>query len=325
MKKNIKKKLFNVNMIFLFLGAVNVYAADTTLGVEITGETVLDVVTTIKANVKVNLTDTTTSSAYLNIVNNGNVPVQAKITNISSLTEGAPSNFINADENNSMKNAGINDTTSKIGFQITNYRANFIDQNIQPDTEIDLGVINAGGFGKGATTGEPITLSNGDVIDNFDYLYSDNGSEGRSIFEIIPYVGYAWPSSNQNFQYAITVVFSLSETTSESGSYFNKDAFPGISTVDYKITPSRHSQLGKTYMLGTMIYDKTKLEDGVTGYRFSSATRAITIALEDGTSYYNKTLDFPNAVTATVELDDSNYVYQYVAIPIDMSDIPLES
>lgn len=73
-------------------------AETTNVGVNIKGETSIEVVTTISADITLDLTTGETTPTYMEIENKSLVPVNAKITNISTTSEGAPSTFVGAND-----------------------------------------------------------------------------------------------------------------------------------------------------------------------------------------------------------------------------------
>ena len=258
--KKTKKIIASLLVLGTALSTMPVMAEDPTVGVKITGNVAIDAVATIKADINVDVNKGTANSTYLEIKNNSNVPASAKITNITSQTPGAPSNFISADENASMSSAGIEDTKSKIGFYVTNHTHQFEGKNIQPSTEVNLGNLAAANPGVGGHGDDPITLQNGDTLD-VSTLTNGSGEEksDEGYFEIIPYVGYAWENTNQTFKYAITVVFTASEDTVNGASWSNlAPEFKGLKNTHIQINKSNQ---GNWYVVVGIYYDSTQLDN----------------------------------------------------------------
>lgn len=116
-------------------------AATTNVGVNITGEVSIEVVTTISADITLDLTTGETTPTYMEIRNNSMVPVSAKITNISTTSEGAPSTFVKADDKEWI-NLSKTDTKKYVNFNIIGEGQNVSAQDILPNTEINLGTLD---------------------------------------------------------------------------------------------------------------------------------------------------------------------------------------
>ena len=160
-------------------------AETTNVGVKITGSTSIEVVTTISADITVDLTTGTTTPTYMEIQNNSLVPVSAKITNISTTSEGAPSTFVKASDKE-WNNLNKEDTKKYVNFNIIGEGESIIAKDILPNTEIDLGTVGAKG-----TTSE-------DFGRKFDIKY----------YEINANLGSNWDEGENNFTYQIETVYS---------------------------------------------------------------------------------------------------------------------
>lgn len=180
MKKVINYLLLSAIMVtFLPYSAL---AETTNIGVKITGETSIEVVTTISTDITVDLTTGKTTPTYMEIQNNSTVPVSAKITNIKATSEGAPSTFVKSEDVN-WESLSKADTKKYVNFNILGEGQNVSSKDILPNTEIDLGTLNA---------------------------QTSLGYDAKT-FEINANFGRNWDSGDKNFTYQIETVYTQTD------------------------------------------------------------------------------------------------------------------
>ena len=165
------------------------------VGVNITGSVSIDVITTISADITLDLTTGETTPTYMEIKNQSEVPVSAKITNISTTSTGAPSTFVGTYQKD-WSNLSKEETRTYVNFNILGEGQSVTAQDILANTELDLGTL--AGF-----NGNEYYLSNRPLV----HYYSDS----YAFFEISANFGKNWDSGDKNFTYQIETVYSQAD------------------------------------------------------------------------------------------------------------------
>lgn len=218
------KKVINYIMLSAIMVTFLPYSAlaeTTNVGVNITGETSIEVVTTISADITLDLTTGKTTPTYMEIQNNSMVPVSAKITNISTSSEGAPSTFVGASDKD-WASLNKSDTKKYVNFNILKEGQNVSAQDILPNTEIDLGTINLS---------ENSISTVGDIQPNRQYLLSN-----VKFYEINANFGRNWDSEDKNFTYQIETVYSQADEYVET-EYSMPTSMIGVKNLDINFVP----------------------------------------------------------------------------------------
>lgn len=202
MKKIVNYILLSALMItFLPYSAL---AETTVVGVKVTGSASIEVVTTISADITVDLTTGKTTPTYMEIQNNSLVPVNAKITNISTTSEGAPTSFVKASDKE-WNNLSKEDTKKYVNFNILGEGQDVKAQDILPDTEIDLGTLPSAIQGFGGETGFQTLVEVNGAVNNDTWAY-------LTIFELNANLGKNWDEGDKSFTYQIETVYSKADS-----------------------------------------------------------------------------------------------------------------
>lgn len=196
-------------------------AETTNVGVKITGSASIEVVTTISADITVDLTTGTTTPTYMEIQNNSLVPVSAKITNITTTSEGAPSTFVKASDKvwNNLSKA---DTKKYVNFNIIGEGQDVEAKDILPNTEIDLGTLKASIYGCGAEAGISINQMNYSCNNGYAAYYN--------YYELNANLGSNWDEGEKNFTYQIETVYSKAD--SDVSNNVSIATMEGVSDLD---------------------------------------------------------------------------------------------
>ena len=218
-------------------------AETTNVGVKITGSASIDVVTTISADITVDLTTGTTTPTYMEIQNNSLVPVSAKITNITTTSEGAPSTFVKASDKvwNNLSKA---DTKKYVNFNIIGEGQDVEAKDILPNTEVDLGTLKASIYGCGAEAGISINQMNYSCNNGYAAYYN--------YYELNANLGSNWDEGEKNFTYQIETIYSKANSDTEtkynmpSSLSYADDV--SISYVHGMISGSEYNDSTKTYI-----------------------------------------------------------------------------
>lgn len=226
------KKVLNYILLTAILGTFLPYSAlaqTTDVGVNITGSVSIDVVTTISANITLDLTTGETTPTYMEIKNESEVPVNAKITNISTTSEGAPSTFVGVWDKN-WGNLSKEETSTYVNFNILGEGQNVQPKDILSNTEIDLGTFS-GNYGIGGDV-----PASGARIEHYN---------GINVFEINANFGRNWDEGDKNFTYQITTVYSVADEYVGVGSTFTYPTeISGITYMELVFYEENHPAIG---------------------------------------------------------------------------------
>lgn len=229
------KKVINYIMLSAIMVTFLPYSAlaeTTNVGVNITGETSIEVVTTISADITLDLTTGKTTPTYMEIQNNSMVPVSAKITNISTSSEGAPSTFVGASDKD-WASLNKSDTKKYVNFNILKEGQNVSAQDILPNTEIELGKVKAAAIlGVGADSPIGVLEDDTKIIEKNGEYYTAY----RKFYEINANFGYNWESGDKNFTYQIETVYSQADEYVET-EYSMPTSMIGVKNLDINFVP----------------------------------------------------------------------------------------
>jgi len=192
----------------------SVLAQTTDVGVNIVGDISIEVVTTISADITLDLTTGERTPAYMTMENKSFVPVSAKITDISTTSEGAPSTFVGANDKD-WDSLSKSETSTYVNFNILGSGQNVVAQDILADTEVDLGVLNSGLNIGGFACGENTPC----------YIPTDSNEK---IFKIDARFGGNWAAGDKNFTYQITTVYAQADSYEQEEKTFTNDNIYGI-------------------------------------------------------------------------------------------------
>lgn len=255
MKKNLKIIMAFLMGICIF--PMDIFALQQDVSIKVKGSVSIQAVTTISSDITIDMEERSTSDAYIELQNKSTIPLNVKITDIESLSAGAPSDFVDTDT--FLGDAGVEDTQSKIGFAISKNEDINDKVAILPDTEIDLGVVSRapyyqgeGGpeeFTKNLDNNGPITYS---VYEPYykDYVMQESTtgkvfesySMGREIYRLDVNNGYAWTNPDTSFYYGITMVVSPAQTS------YDRNPVPELGIDGINLALLRSTSLVPTYV-----------------------------------------------------------------------------
>lgn len=302
MKKVINYLLLSTIMVtFLPYSAL---AETTNVGVKITGETSIEVVTTISTDITLDLTTGNTTPTYMEIQNNSLVPVSAKITNISTTSEGAPSTFVGFDDKDWM-NLSKTETKKYVNFNILGEGQDVSSKDILPNTEVNLGTILVN------------TSLGADTCSEFP-CYMETAQNNEK-FRINANFGTNWDSGDKNFTYKIETVYSQADEYVET-EYSMPSFLDNINITDLSVDISNcdntrvcsNNEVGiYLNLISSQTSDEilTKLEDGeisISIYVNGKYTRQYDSVQKVDSGYklkfYGDTLDSGNPHYLTIRL-----------------------
>lgn len=308
MKKVINYLLLSAIMVtFLPYSAL---AETTNVGVKITGETSIEVVTTISTDITLDLTTGNTTPTYMEIQNNSLVPVSAKITNISTTSEGAPSTFVGVDDKDWM-NLSKTETKKYVNFNILGEGQDISAQDILPNTEIDLGTLKAAVIGYGADAPIGVLEDDTKVIEiNGEYY-----TAYCKFYEINANFGRNWDSGDKNFTYQIETVYSQADKYVEN-EYSMPTSMTGVENIDINFVTYESTNETTNFAL---TLESSKLTDEMTT-QFTNKRFFITVNEISANQEYIVSESNPiECIGADVGPTSPNALYGYViefSIPV---------
>lgn len=271
MKKIISYILLVVTMITYM--PYSVLAQTTDVGVNIVGDISIEVVTTISADITLDLTTGERTPAYMEIVNNSIVPVSAKITDISTTSEGAPSTFVGANDKD-WDSLSKGETSTYVNFNILGSGQNVVAQDILADTEVDLGTLKEM-LPEGSYACDELCLQ---------YV----GGEVK-IFEISANFGNNWAAGDKNFTYQITTVYSQADSYVDptlSYYYPEIDELPGIEEM-FLSDIVTYERLSEYSFVSSMPEDKNFEYYYLFGFKMNEGTGALSVLESSMALFHN--------------------------------------
>lgn len=316
------KKVISYILLVVMMASFMPYqilAETTNVGVSITGSLSIDVVTTISADITLDLTTAKTSSTYMEIKNQSNVPVNAKITNISTTSTGAPSTFVGAHEKN-WNSLSKEDTSTYVNFNILGEGQNVTAQDILANTELDLGTLDK------KSDEETTCPTTG--------LCMIQVTSDTKIYEINANLGKNWDSGDKNFTYQIETVYSLAD------SYEDPTLAYTYPTPSDKITSIKPIALTNDLSSYNFYYEESKQE--LTGYYYifeidtevlvgSALAESELVLKELNTNQFNAIKQLADGsgdkyhLNHVIILSDSSSSYTYSALLIPVTETSILS
>jgi hypothetical protein len=248
MKKNTIIAL-TLSMLISFF-PINIFANDVNVGLEIEGEMVISAITTISANIKLDVNTRESTTSYLRARNTGNVDLDFSIIDIAPSGVDIPNIFVDYSTiqpviGKEWLQLNEEETKQYISFAVSKDEWNF--QTIMPDTAIKLGRI----------------FSYQDIgYDNPNEYREDefrqNATPSRS-FALRAKTGYIWGATT-NVTYTVTTLVS-----------------PSVE-VDI-INPSKHEKIGDVNFFA--IVNSLTNEDPVLVAEFVTETDLPFLTIDD--------------------------------------------
>lgn len=172
---------------------LNVLAEEINVGVNIEGQLIISAVTTINANVVVDVNNKTVEKSFVTVANTGNTTLNFQIVDIAPADENSPSNFVPFGQSGPVEGKSWNtllesDTKNYISFGISQGDTNY--QSILPDTPVNLG--NIGFYEEGIGGSE----------------YSAFGEVNHGTYLLNANTGYVWGTTT-NINYYLTTLVSV--------------------------------------------------------------------------------------------------------------------
>ena len=187
-------------ILFTFL-PINVAAETVDVGVTITGELVIDVVTTINTSVKLDVAKKKTIPVYMHAENHGNALVAYKIVDIEAVGVDSPSTFVAYGQTGPVEGKNWStltaaETKQYIAFGISKTGSSEDYISIMPDQELVLGTMS---YPMTEAPEEMMGDSGGAPYQNNNYAIDINS-------------GYMWEGTT-SLSYKITTLVELAATS----------------------------------------------------------------------------------------------------------------